>query len=69
MRRRAFLAAALFPASIPAQQMALQQDQWQDLARVWNPFAEKMNRGVFDLKLWQKVVKQVERIEGKGCRN
>jgi hypothetical protein len=40
-------------------------DQWETLRNVWNPFAEKLNGGVLDLKLWRKVVAQVNRIEGR----
>lgn len=43
-------------------------DQWDELQVVWNPFAEKMNRGVLDAKLWKRVVAQVDRIEGRKCR-
>jgi hypothetical protein len=43
-------------------------DQWQQLAAVWNPFAEKLNGGVLDLKAWKKVVQAVERIQGAKCR-
>jgi hypothetical protein len=44
-------------------------DPWQQLASVWNPFAEKLKHGVVDVKLWKKVVAQVDRIEDrKPCR-
>lgn len=43
-------------------------DPWQELASAWNPFAEKLNKGVCDLKQWKKVVQAVERIEGRNCK-
>lgn len=61
MKRRTLLLA------LP-QLLAQQWDPWRELAAVWNPFAEKLNAGVLDLKLWRKVVKQVERIEGRACK-
>ena len=44
-----------------------QADPFDELAKVWNPFAQKRNAGVLDLKLWKKVVAQVDRIEGRNC--
>ena len=61
MTRRAVLIAAA------PQLLRSQPDQWHELADVWNPFAEKLNQGVLDLKMWKRVVRQVERIEGKSC--
>ncbi len=43
-------------------------DPWGDLARVWNPFAAKLNAGVVDLAAWKKVIRQIERIQGAACR-
>ena len=44
-------------------------DPWQRLAAVWNPFAEKINQGVVDLKMWKKVVAAVDRIEDRKCKS
>lgn len=50
-------------------QVALRQfDQWDELQRAWNPFAEKLNNGVLDLKQWQKVVTVVMKIDGRRCK-
>lgn len=47
-----------------------QQDDWAAFRDVWNPFAEKLNKGVFDNKLWQKVRREFHRLEGvkDGCK-
>jgi hypothetical protein len=58
VQRRALLLA------LP-QLVAPAPDQWDELRKVWNPFAEKMNRGVLDLKAWKRVVAAVEKIERK----
>jgi hypothetical protein len=52
----------------PDNTQRLEQLKWQELADAWNPFASKMNNGVFDVKLWAKVVKSVNAIDGKGCK-
>ena len=44
------------------------QDDWTDLQKLWNPFAEKLNAGVVDLKQFEKVVRQMNRMAGKTCR-
>jgi hypothetical protein len=47
----------------------LQQfDQWNELSEAWNPFADKMNHGVLDMKQWKRVVKVIEKIEGCKCK-
>lgn len=33
----------------------LEDLKWRELADVWNPFVYKLNEGVFDVKLWNKV--------------
>ena len=43
-------------------------DPWRDLAEVWNPFAEQINKGILDLKQWKKVLRAVDRIEGRTCK-
>lgn len=43
-------------------------DPWQRLAEAWNPFAEKLNKGLVDLAKWKQVVRAVERIQGVSCR-
>jgi len=60
MRRTLILAA---PQAALAQRLV--DDQWDELARAWNPFAEKLNKGIVDVKLWRKVISVVNRIEGK----
>ncbi len=44
------------------------RDPWRGLVEVWNPFAERMNAGVVDLKCWRKVVAEVDRIEGRKSK-
>lgn len=61
MRRRELILA------IP-QAILRQPDQWDELAQAWNPFAEHMNRGVLDVKLWRKVVAAVDHIEARKCK-
>ena len=51
-----------------AVQQAFEQDQWAELAQVWNPFAQQMNRGVLDLKQWKKVTAVVRKIDGERCK-
>lgn len=51
-----------------AVQQAFEQDQWAELAKVWNPFAAQMNRGVLDLKQWKKVAAVVRKIDGERCK-
>ena len=31
---------------------------WQEFGKVWNPFAEQLNAGVWDNKLWTQVKKK-----------
>lgn len=61
MTRRALLLA------VP-QVVLRQQDDWVDFQKLWNPFAEKLNAGVLDAKLLEKVVREINRIAGKTCR-
>jgi len=49
-------------------QSAQQWDQWHALEAVWNPFAEKLNRGVLDVQLWHKVVVAIVKIDGRECK-
>lgn len=50
-------------------QVLLAQDgPWQQLAQVWNPFAEQLNKGVLDLKLWKHVLVAIDRVDGRHCR-
>ena len=44
-------------------------DPWKDLGEAWNPFAEQMNKGVLDVKLWKKVLRAIDRIEGRNCKS
>ncbi len=50
----------------PALTLALPTDAdvWARFAEVWNPFAAKLNTGVFDVKLWKEVKKRWP----EGCR-
>lgn len=41
-------------------------DPWRDFAEIWNPFADKINHGVFDAKAWPKVRDAFHRIEKSG---
>ena len=54
--------------AIPAAALGQSPDLWKQLADVWNPFAEKINHGVVDLKLWKKVVAAIDRIEGRNFK-
>lgn len=50
-------------------QQAIQPyDQFRELEKVWNPFAERLNQGVLDLKQWKRVVDVVNRIDGRKCK-
>lgn len=62
--RRSLIAALAIAPQLRAQ--SIDQLQWRELADVWNPFAEKLNSGVFDLKLWKKVLQKIHSIEGKS---
>jgi hypothetical protein len=64
-RRRAIPLILALPQLLA---QGLQSDVWTELKDVWNPFAEKMNKGVLDLKQWKKVVREVDKIEGRNCK-
>ena len=54
--------------AIPAAVLGQSPDPWKQLADVWNPFADKINHGVVDLKLWKKVLAAIDQIEGRHCK-
>lgn len=42
---------------------------WEQFRAVWNPFAERMNQGVFEVKMWEKVREKFHKVEGvKTCK-
>jgi hypothetical protein len=65
MTRRRLLLALPVVQQLAGQLQDLEALKWQALADAWNPFAAKLNRGIFDAPLWAKVLKQIHAIEGK----
>ena len=37
-------------------------DGWQEVAKAWNPFSEKLNSGVFDIRLWRSARKALQHV-------
>jgi hypothetical protein len=67
VRAAVLLALALIAASGFAQAPET-YDPWNRLQEVWNPFAQKLNKGELDVKQWHKVVSAVEAIDGRKCK-
>jgi hypothetical protein len=60
----AAVASAIAAGPLSAGEFAA-EDPWTRLAYFWNPFADRLNHGVLDLKAWKRFVQEVDRIEGR----
>ncbi len=60
MTRRALILA------VP--QLVAQDDPWYEYALAHNAWAAKFNEGVLDVKRWRKVLRAIDRIEGRSCK-
>jgi len=67
MERRLFLqqlslVSGLVSLAAKPQFSAALTDDWYSLQQSWNPFCEKLNAGIFDVKLWEKVKKDLRAL-------